>query len=51
MLGNVTPMGAYRHLLTQQQFNQVVKAYRTITKDMDDDQAYKVSQQLAEFFT
>ena len=32
-------------------FNQVVKAYRTITKDMDDDQAYKVSQQLAEFFT
>ena len=32
-------------------FNQVVKAYRNITKNMDDDQAYKVSQQLAEFFT
>ena len=32
-------------------FNQVVKAYRAVTKGMDDDQAYSVSQQLAEFFT
>ena len=32
-------------------FNHVVKAYREATKQMDDDQAYKVSQQLAEFFT
>ena len=32
-------------------FNRVVKAYRTCTKNMDDDQAYKVSQQLSEFFT
>ena len=32
-------------------FNQVVKSYRQATKSMDDDQAYKVSQQLAEFFT
>ena len=32
-------------------FNRVVKAYREATKKLDDDQAYKVSQQLAEFFT
>jgi len=32
-------------------FNRVVKAYREATKRLDDDQAYKVSQQLAEFFT
>lgn len=32
-------------------FNLVVKSYRSATKGMDDDQAYKVSQQLAEFFT
>jgi len=32
-------------------FNEVVKAYRSATKGMDDDQAYSVSQQLAEFFT
>ncbi len=32
-------------------FNQVVKTYRQATKSMDDDQAYKASQQLSEFFT
>lgn len=32
-------------------FNRVVASYRSATKGMDDDQAYKVSQQLAEFFT
>lgn len=32
-------------------FNRVVASYRAVTKGMDDDQAYKVSQQLAEFFT
>jgi hypothetical protein len=32
-------------------FNQVVKTYRSATKSMDDEQAYKVSQQLSEFFT
>ena len=32
-------------------FNRVVASYRDATKGMDDDQAYGVSQQLAEFFT
>ena len=32
-------------------FNRVVASYRSATKGMDDDQAYSVSQQLAEFFT
>jgi len=32
-------------------FNRVVASYRDATKGMDDDQAYSVSQQLAEFFT
>lgn len=32
-------------------YNQVISAFRKATKNLDNDQTYSVSQQLAEFFT
>ena len=32
-------------------YNQVISAFRKCTKNLDQDQTYSVSQQLAEFFT
>ena len=32
-------------------YNQVISSFRKYTKNLDQDQTYSVSQQLAEFFT